>query len=149
MTNNLYKNTSTKTLQPDWKTGLGTLRKPLRFAILALRVCKRATVESQTGHSCSATVARLQARLAYFRLIFGPQEVLIKFKCLIPNVLETSSKLAYLSPTDRSTKISQAGRPKSSNWFDKTIEPGQPGKDMGCPRRACQLQCRQPSAADG
>ena len=43
---NINKNTSTKKLQPERKTGFKMPEKPADFLIRALRTCKRATLES-------------------------------------------------------------------------------------------------------
>ena len=92
VTNNINKSTSVKTLQPERKTCLKPPEKPTDFLIRAHRACKRATVESQNGHSRRATVAISQARLGPLSPIFGPNIVSIKFKWLIISVLKKPPK---------------------------------------------------------
>ncbi len=50
--------------------------------------------------SCMVTVALLQACLAYFRPVFSPQIVSIRFKVLIVCTLKTLLKIAYLKPDE-------------------------------------------------
>ena len=57
-------------------------------------------MEAQKGHSRIATVALLQACLAYFRPVFSPQIVSIRFKVLIVCTLKTLLKIAYLKPDE-------------------------------------------------
>ena len=90
--NNINKNASAKTLQPERKTDFRISEKPADFLIRALQTCERATLESRKGHSCDATVALLQARLSPFRPVFAPQYVSAKFKRLIIRTLEISQK---------------------------------------------------------
>ena len=97
VTNNINKSTSVKTLQPERKTCLKPSEKPTVFLIRAHRAFKRATVESQNGHSCRATVAISQARLGPLSPIFGPNIVSMKFKWLTISGLEVSPKLLVFS----------------------------------------------------
>ena len=92
VTNNINKSTSVKTLQPERKTCLKPPEKPTDFLIRAHRACKRATVESQNGHSCRATVAILQARLGPFSPVFGLKQMSVKFKWLNISVLKKPPK---------------------------------------------------------
>lgn len=46
MANNINKNTSAKTIHPEPKAGFRTPEKPIHIPIWALRICKRATLES-------------------------------------------------------------------------------------------------------
>ena len=92
MTNNINKNTSTKTPQREQKADFKTLKIPTDFLFPAFRTCERATLERRKGHSCVATVALLQARMGPFRPIFAPHYVSIKFKRLIISVLKMSPK---------------------------------------------------------
>ena len=112
--NNINKNTSSKTLQPERKTDFKLPIKPLDYPIRALRVCKRATVESRKDHSCIAAVAILQACWGPFRPVFGIGPMLIKFKWLIASALKASPKFAYLRRVDCRLQISQSQGPKVS-----------------------------------
>ena len=112
--NNMNKNTSAKMLQPERDAGFKPPEKSADFLIRALRPCERATVSTRKGHSWSATVAFLQARLGPFRLVFGPLCVSIIFKLLIVNVLKTSPNLRICARVGCPLQISQAQRPKTN-----------------------------------
>ena len=116
--NNLNRNISTKTSQPEWKTGFKPPKKSTGFLIRALRTCKRAAVGNRTGHSCDATVARLQFRLGPLKPIFIPNTVSVKFKRLITSTLETLLKFAYLHRVGCLPRILQAESPKTNKSFD-------------------------------
>ena len=111
---NINKNTSTKILQSERKTGFKSPGKFTDILIRALRICKRATVESQKGLYCRATVPLLQARLGPFRAVSGLRHASRKFKRLIFSILKVSPKLAYLQRMGRSAQISQTERPKTN-----------------------------------
>ena len=114
MANNINKSASAKTLQPERETDFKLPIKPLDYPIRALRVCKRATVESRKGHSCIAAVALLQACWGSFRPVFGIGTMLIKFKWLIASALKASPKFAYLRRVDCRLQISQSQGAKVS-----------------------------------
>lgn len=116
--NNLNRNISTKTSQPEWKTGFKPPKKSTGFLIRALRTCKRAAVGNRTGHSCDATVAHLQFRLGPLKPIFIPNTVSVKFKRLITSTLETLPKFAYLHRVGCLPGILQAESPKTNKSFD-------------------------------
>lgn len=116
--NNLNRNISTKTSQPEWKTGFKPPKKSTGFLIRALRTCKRAAVGNRTGHSCDATVAHLQFRLGPLKPIFIPNTVSIKFKRLITSTLEALLKFAYLHRVGCLPRILQAESPKTDKSFD-------------------------------
>lgn len=116
--NNLNRNISTKTSQPEWKPGFKPPQKSTGFLIRALRTCKRAAVGNRTGHSCDATVAHLQFRLGPLKPIFIPNTVSIKFKRLITSTLETLLKFAYLHRVGCLPRILQAESPKTNKSFD-------------------------------
>lgn len=116
--NNLNRNISTKTSQPEWKTGFKPPKKSTGFLIRALRTCKRAAVGNRTGHSCDATVAHLQFRLGPLKPIFIPNAVSIKFKRLITSTLETLLKFAYLHRVGCLPRILQTESPKTNKSFD-------------------------------
>ena len=111
---NINKNTSAKILQREWNACRKLPKRPAVYLTQTIRTCKRATVRNQKGHSCTTTVALLQARLGPFSPIFGLKAVSIIFKRLITKLLKTPSKFAYLRPTDCSLQISQAERPKTN-----------------------------------
>lgn len=100
MTNNINKNTSTKTPQREQKADFKTSKIPTDFRFPAFRTCERATLEHRKGHGSIATVALLQACLAYFRPVFSPQIVSIRFKVLIVCTLKILLKIAYLKPNE-------------------------------------------------
>lgn len=114
VTNNINKSTSVKTLQPERKTCLKPPEKPTDFLIWAHRACKRATVESQNGHSCRATVAISQARLGPLSPIFGPNIVSVKFKWLNISVLKKPPKSRIYTQASSSLQILQAQRLKTN-----------------------------------
>ena len=111
---NINKNTSTKKLQPERKTGFKMPEKLADFLIRALRTCKRATLESWKDHSCSATVALLQAHLGYFSPVFGLKSVSTKFKRLVVSVLDKLPNLRIYTRVDNPLRISQAERLKTN-----------------------------------
>lgn len=112
--NNINKNTSTKTLQPDREVDFKPSKKPGVFLFWALSTCKRATLGSWKGHYCDATMALLQARLGSFKPIFSPGSVPTNFKQLIINTLQALSKIAYSWRSGCSSRISQTERPKTN-----------------------------------
>ena len=111
---NINKNTSAKIFQREWNACRKLPKRPAVYLTQTIRTCKRATVRNQKGHSCTTTVALLQARLGPFSPVFGIKSVSIIFKRLITNLLKTPSKFAYLRPMSCSLQISQAERPKTN-----------------------------------
>ena len=109
---NINKNTSTKILQSERRIGFKSPGKFTDILIRALRICKRATVESQKGLNCRATVPLLQARLGPFRPVSDLQYVSVKFKRLIIKVLEMSPKSLICVQVGCPLRISQAEKPK-------------------------------------
>ena len=112
--NNINKNTSTKTLQPERETGLKLSEKPTGFLVRALQICKRATLEMQKGHSWRATVALLQTRLGLFRPVFELKSVSTKFKRLVVSALDKLPNLRIYTRVDNPLRISQAERLKTN-----------------------------------
>ncbi len=72
MTNNINKNTSTKTPQQEQKADFKTSKIPTDFRFPAFRTCERATLEHRKGHGNIATVALLQACLGLLSPLFRP-----------------------------------------------------------------------------
>lgn len=140
--NNLDRNISTKTSQPEWKTGFKPPKKSTGFLIRALRTCKRAAVGNRTGHSCDATVAHLQFRLGPLNPIFIPNTVSIKFKRLITSTLETLLKFAYLHRVGCLPRILQAESPKTNKSFDNYSIRSTPHHPSKAPHLSCCF-CRQ------
>ena len=95
---NINKNTSAKILQREWNACRKLPKRPAVYLTQTIRTCKRATVRNQKGHSCTTTVALLQARLSPFSPIFGLKAVSIIFKRLITKLLKTPLIFAYLRP---------------------------------------------------
>ena len=103
-------------LQPERDAGFKPPEKPSDFLTRALRPCERATVSTRKGHSWSATVAFLQARLGPFSPVFGPLCVSIIFKRLIVNVLKTSPKsLIYAEWAVRCKYRKHRGRKRTNS----------------------------------
>ena len=84
------------------------------FLVPTFRTCERATLECQKGHSCTSTVALLQAYPGLFKPISGLQQVSVKFNQLIINDLKNIAKITYLHRVGYRLQISQNERPKTA-----------------------------------
>ena len=115
-----YKNTSSESLQTDWKSGFESPESRPCFPDWAEWRCKTGRTNMSNGRSERAKQPFRTPHYGRLAAFLGHQKRLRIFKRLTDSTLTPALKFSYFRPRIFPAEISQAQRAFSDNIFDKS-----------------------------